>query len=98
MRIRTGRFLTLAASTIFLGTAVPGSAAAGPGACNAATSPVRMTEADLRDKVTALRYEIWRIELDDGCYEVEARDSNGAHVELELDAVTGELVGWERED
>jgi len=52
----------------------------------------------VRDKVVGLGYEVWRVQRDDGCYEIEARDAKGAYVELNLDPVSGELIGWERED
>lgn len=86
----------------FVAAALAGSAVLSPAladsACRAAPGAAPMSEAAVRDKVAGLGYEIWRVELDDGCYEIEARDSKGAHVELDLDPVTGDLIGWERED
>jgi hypothetical protein len=67
-------------------------------ACRAVPGTAPMSEPALRNKVAALGYEVWRSKLDDGCYEVEARDSSGTYVELDVDPVTGDLLGWERKD
>jgi hypothetical protein len=89
--------LTLAAACV-LGSAGFAASRADSAFCPTLPGSPPLSEPALRDKVVALGYEVWRVELDDGCYEVEARDSNGAHVELDLDATTGDLLGWERED
>jgi hypothetical protein len=93
---------TLAPVFAFVAAAFAGSAVLHPAladsACRAAPGAATMSAAAVRDKVTGLGYEVWRVELDDGCYEIEARDSNGAYVELDLDPATGDLLGWERED
>ncbi len=95
--MKTGFLALPLAAACLLGSAVlaPGRA---DSACRFVPGAATLGEAALRDKVTALGYEVWRVELDDGCYEVEARDANGAYVELDLDAATGDLLGWERED
>jgi hypothetical protein len=93
---RTGLPILAIVAAAMLGSAAP--AAADTAACRTAPGAMPLGEAALRDKVAALGYDVWRIELDDGCYEVEARDSSGAYVELDLDPATGDLLGWERED
>jgi hypothetical protein len=99
MRLLKTGFPALAFSAAaFLGSAGLAPASADSAACRTVPGSAPLSEAALRDKVTALGYEVWRIELDDGCYEVEARDSRGAYVELDLDPATGDLLGWERED
>jgi hypothetical protein len=87
--------LALVAASV-LGSTAPASADST--ACRTVPGSTPLSEAALRDKAAALGYDVWRIELDDGCYEVEARDSSGAYVELDLDPATGDLLGWERED
>lgn len=46
----------------------------------------------LQDKLTADGWTVLRIMIDDGCYEVDARDPSGAEVEAEFDPVTFELL------
>ncbi len=43
-------------------------------------------------KAEALGYEVREVEADDGCWEVEGYDRNGAKIKLYLDPVTGEAV------
>ncbi len=95
--MKTGFLALPIAAACFLGSAGLAPSWA-DSACRAVPGASPLGEAALRDKVTALGYEVWRIELDDGCYEVDARDASGAYVELDLDATTGDLIGWERED
>jgi hypothetical protein len=43
-------------------------------------------------KAASLGYTVRKIEIDDGCYEVEGTDKNGAKVKLNLDPVTTQPV------
>jgi hypothetical protein len=93
------RFLVLTVITAsFLGSYGLAASRADSAICRTVAGSPPLSEPALRDKVEALGYEVWRVELDDGCYEVEARESSGAYVELKLDPTTGDLLGWERED
>jgi hypothetical protein len=94
--MKTGFLVLTLAAVSFLGSAGFAASRADSTVCRPGSAP--LSEPALRDKVAALGYEVWRVELDDGCYEVEARDSKGAYVELDIDATTGDLLGWERED
>ena len=43
-------------------------------------------------KAEALGYDVRDVEADDGCWEVEGYDRNGAKVKVYLDPVSGEVV------
>ncbi|MBL8579773.1 MAG: PepSY domain-containing protein [Mesorhizobium sp.] len=51
-----------------------------------------MTEQQIRDKATSLNLEVQRIDIDDGRYEVKARDNNGRMIEVDFNPVTGEEI------
>ncbi len=51
-----------------------------------------MSEADLRAKITPLDIDVREIDIDDGCYEVEARNKDGREVEISFHPQTGEQV------
>ncbi len=51
-----------------------------------------MSEADLRGKIAPVGLEIREIDIDDGCYEVEARNKDGRKVEIHFHPQTGEQV------
>jgi hypothetical protein len=96
--MKTGFLVLTLITASFLGSAGLTTSRADSDVCHTVPGTPPLSEPALRDKVAALGYEVWRVELDDGCYEVEARDSNGAYVELDVDPTTGDLLGWERED
>lgn len=96
--MKTGFLALPFAAACILGSASLAPSWADSDTCRAGNSGTLLSEAALREKVAALGYEVWRIELDDGCYEVEARDAGGAYVELDLDSATGKLLGREVED
>ena len=52
---------------------------------------------NLRQKLEAEGWQVFRIKVDDGCYEVKGRDSNGHRVEAEYSPATFELRKIERE-
>lgn len=43
-------------------------------------------------KAESLGYDVRNVEADDGCWEVEGFDRNGAKIKLYLDPVSGEVV------
>lgn len=43
-------------------------------------------------KAESLGYEVREVEPDDGCWEVEGFDRNGAKIKLYLDPLTGDVV------
>lgn len=51
-----------------------------------------MSLADVTAKLEAAGYTIREIEIDDGVYEVEGRDANGARIEADVHPVTGEIL------
>ncbi|GGE73754.1 hypothetical protein GCM10011533_27780 [Streptosporangium jomthongense] len=52
----------------------------------------------LRQKLEAEGWTVFRIKVDDGCYEVKGRDPDGYRVEAEYSPATFELMEMERED
>ncbi|MBQ0763138.1 PepSY domain-containing protein [Marinobacter psychrophilus] len=53
---------------------------------------------NLRQKLEAEGWKVFRIKVDDGCYEVKGRDPDGHRVEAEYSPATFELREMERED
>jgi len=51
-----------------------------------------MSIAEVTAKMEAAGYTIREIEIDDGVYEVEGRDANGARIEADVHPVTGEIL------
>lgn len=49
-----------------------------------------MSEQQIRDKAKSLNLDVQRISVDDGIYEVDARDSNGRLIAVRFDPKTGE--------
>ncbi len=43
-------------------------------------------------KAVSLGYAVRKIEIDDGCYEIEGTDKNGAKIKINLDPVTNQPV------
>lgn len=76
-----------------LGTA---AAQAGEAHCRvpmADWQPREAVQAQLESQGLAVR----RIRIDDGCYEVDARDAQGQRVEMRLDPATLEVLGRDDE-
>jgi hypothetical protein len=53
---------------------------------------------NLRQKLEEEGWKVFRIKVDDGCYEVKGRDPDGHRVEAEYSPATFELREMERED
>lgn len=49
-----------------------------------------MSEQQIRDKAKSQNLDVQRISVDDGIYEVDARDSNGRLIEVRFDPRTGD--------
>lgn len=49
-----------------------------------------MSEQQIRDKAKSLNMDVQRVSVDDGTYEVDARDNNGRMIEVRFDPKTGE--------
>jgi hypothetical protein len=57
-----------------------------------------MSEADLRSKVTGMGIDVRDIEIDDGCYEVEGRNSDGRKLEIRFHPQTAEQISVDGDD
>jgi uncharacterized membrane protein YkoI len=78
--------IILAALVLTLASAVP-----------AAAGPVSV------DDVRAMAFDkgivkIEEVELDDGMWEVEGYDTNGHEIEMKVDAASGQIIKFERDD
>ncbi len=51
-----------------------------------------MSEAQLRERLAPLNLQIEEIDIDDGCYEVEVRNSDNRKLEILFHPETGEQV------
>lgn len=52
----------------------------------------------LRQQLEDDGWIVYRIKIDDGCYEVKAQDNEGNRVEASFAPASLELMEWERED
>lgn len=57
-----------------------------------------MSEQQIRERATGLGLEVRKIEVDDGCYEVKARNRDGRKLEVRFHPETGEQVSVEDDD
>lgn len=74
-----------------------GAALADDDDCNAPRDQWQPREAALQ-VVEQNGWTVREFEIDDGCYEIEARDSSGREIEVKLDPATLEIVELEYED
>ena len=51
-----------------------------------------LSPAQISDKLTAQGYKVTKIETDDGAYEVDLIDKNGAKIEARVHPATAELL------
>ena len=54
-----------------------------------------MDQNQIRAQLTEQGYEVRKLEMDDGCYEVHAMDANGQRVEMDIDPVSGQTRKFE---
>jgi len=63
---------------------------------------VTMADWQTRDSVAQLAEEngwtVRRIKIDDGCYEIDGRDSDGRRIEVTVHPATLKLIAFEYED
>ncbi|MGD9869027.1 MAG: PepSY domain-containing protein [Hyphomicrobiales bacterium] len=85
------KFIAVSAVALFAATAVPAHATDDV-RCRAEPGAPKLSVQAVSAKVEAMGYTVREVEMDDGCYEVEGRDRNGAKVEFKLHPVTGEIV------
>jgi hypothetical protein len=57
-----------------------------------------MSQADLSAKYAEKGYNVKRIKVENGCYEVKALNANGARVEIVVDPMTGEVIKTESDE
>ena len=57
-----------------------------------------MSESDLRNRIGNLGLDVREIDIDDGCYEVEARNKDGREIEIHFHPQTAEQVWIDGDD
>ena len=57
-----------------------------------------MSVDSARAKAAELGYDVRKVERDDDYYEIDAFDSNGMKVEIEMHPATGQILKVERDD
>jgi len=57
-----------------------------------------MNEQQIRERATALGLQVRKVKIDDGCYEVKARNRDGRWQEIRFHPETGEQVSVEDDD
>ena len=76
--------------------------AAGPARADDDDCTVPMAEWQPREAVQRLAEEqgmtVRRIKIDDGCYQINGRDSSGREVEIKLDPATLQVINVEYDD
>ena len=57
-----------------------------------------LSEAAIKEKAAGLGYDVRRVKVDGGCYEVYALDAKGQKVEAYFHPETADVVGVENDD
>jgi hypothetical protein len=89
--------LPFATIVLVLAAAAP-ALAKGNSACGDAPRAQWLSEEAIKAKGVELGYEVRRVKVEDGCYELYALDKNKAKVEVYLNPVTGALVNSKTQD
>ena len=75
---------------------------AGPARADEDDCTVPMAEWQPREAVQRLAEEqgmtVRRIKIDDGCYQINGRDSSGREIEIKLDPATLQVINVEYDD
>lgn len=90
------KLLTLAVFGITLAAGY--SVASDQGTASDAPRENWLDHAQLERSVRSRGYEVRKIEIDDGRYEVDAIDPDGQRVEMHVDPLTGKILKVERDD
>lgn len=83
-----------AALGLALGAALAAPAWADRDRCQAGPEREWRPMAELVQRLSGEGWQLRKVEIDDGCYEVEAVDRDGRYVEAHFHPKTLERVGW----
>lgn len=86
------KIITIAAASLMIAATVPAHASSDDVSCGQSASGQQLSVQAITEKVTGMGYDVRKVELDDGCYEVHAINKNGARLELKMHPVTGKVV------
>lgn len=94
--MKTTSIMILAATFATLGITLPASASSDE--CGYVDRSQWMSVEEVRAKATEMGFDVRKVEVDDGCYEVYAIDSKGQRIEAYLHPVSGEVMKQEIDD
>jgi hypothetical protein len=89
---------TLLAAMLISVTAVSAAQADNDHRCPSVPVERWMSEQQIRERATTLGLEVRKIKIDDGCYEVKARNRDGRWQEIRFHPETGAQVSVEDDD
>lgn len=100
MRVKTILATGALATLVLTSAAFSPAAMAGDKGARCTDQPREqwMSEDAAKAKAVALGYEVRRVKVEDGCYEIYAFDKNKAKVEIFMNPVSGELVNRKDDD
>ncbi len=88
--------------SLLLASALVAFAAAGPVRADDDDCDVPMSKWQTRDAVRAMAaaqgWNVRRIKIDDGCYEIKGYDASGREIEAKIDPATLAVIDMEYED
>ena len=88
--------------SLFLASALAALALGNPASADDDDCYVAMSKwqsrAAVRDMAEAQGWQVRRIKIDDGCYEIKGRDANGREIEVKIDPATLAVIDLEYED
>lgn len=90
--------LTPLALATFALAAAPSFAEDSDTSCGSAPQSQWMTVEALTAKFVADGYEVRQVKIEDGCYEIYAKDQSGMKVEAYVNPVTGAMIASKADD
>ena len=90
------KIITITAASLMIAGSFPALASSDDIYCRQKSEGQHLSIQDITARVTDMGYDVRKVERDDGCYEVYVNDKNGAHFEIKLHPVTGEVIERER--
>lgn len=87
-----GKIITYAAAGLMITATLPAFASGEDDSCGPLADGPQLSIQEIANKAEALGYDVRKVELEDGCFEVYAIDENGARVEIYMNPVTGTVT------
>ncbi len=87
-----GKIITYTVAGLMIAATFPAYASAEGVSCGPRADGPQLSVQDITDKAQALGYDVRKVQLEDGCFEIYAIDNNGARLEIYMDPVTGKVT------